>query len=920
MSLLAIMLVRTDRRIDKAGLARLSLLACTLLPLSLPLSLSLTIFSGCTRANPAFRGVAEGGPPSDAQGDAPAEAPGDAGGDLRKDLPSDTTSDGVPTCVTAADCMTRNGAPICGVWECRPGGVCAVNCPNCTDGDGDGFGIGTGCADGDCDDADPAVHATDVRPCPAGAVNQGVCRSGSQSCTGGVWNNCTGQVTPSGEACNGEDDDCDGTPDDGLPTITCGLGACQNTVPSCSAGALATCVPHPAALDGDSTCDGIDDDCDGQIDEDCPAVINACVHVSKDGSDTGADGTITFPFQTIQAAINYAAVTPQSSKMVCVAGGRACADRTSYDAQDGSATGSFIMANGVSVYGNYESTSWTRCQLSPTAPDPTVTITLREALGVRFPATVITPTTLDGFVLERVNAATVAAVTVNGGRQVRLANLVVNDTPQAANSYGINLISGGTPVVGAEALITHCTIAGGAGSLETVGIRSVGSRPTIRENCSTFDSSGRCTATCADALGLGIAGRVTAGTEGTSTAILLDASPGASVETSTLCGAQGLQAVGVHMINDASGTIIRGNEISASAGVLDSLGVLAEDCGNAAPWIVGNSLIEGQGATRAVGVLSMGTCHPVIDGNAVISAGGDGTTNEADGVSCQTNANGEASLCAVLGNLLIQGPANFRPSLGVGVACKGKACARIAGNVVQGSAGGTVIGLWLRNNGTTVEQNSITGGCGQAATVGILAEDSFAHLQDNLVSGGTCAAAAGPTPLNVGLRVSNTNDQNEIIIHSNTIDGGGNGGACLSTAIEFGVASGTAAPVESKGILRNNILRGGACNTRRDFSEVSTVSDPRVFENNDLDPTGGSVLYRDENAAELGTAAAVNGLMDIISGNNIRANPMFASFPSDLHLGAGSACIGAGTPTGAPATDYDGKVRSALHPTIGAYE
>ena len=47
---------------------------------------------------------------------------------------------------------------------------------------------------------------------------------------------------------------------------------------------------------------------------------------------------------------------------------------------------------------------------------------------------------------------------------------------------------------------------------------------------------------------------------------------------------------------------------------------------------------------------------------------------------------------------------------------------------------------------------------------------------------------------------------------------------------------------------------------------------------------------------------------------------MFVSFPTDLHLGTGSACMGAGTPTAAPATDFDGKLRSSTKPSIGAYE
>ena len=110
------------------------------------------------------------------------------------------------------DCVTGVGPP-CGAWECRTG-RCAVVCPNCTDSDGDGYGVGTGLRR-------PRLRRRRPRggPAPArarattgtgGTMNVGVCRAGTQTCAGGVWSACNGQVLPSGEACNGEDDDCNG--------------------------------------------------------------------------------------------------------------------------------------------------------------------------------------------------------------------------------------------------------------------------------------------------------------------------------------------------------------------------------------------------------------------------------------------------------------------------------------------------------------------------------------------------------------------------------------------------------------------------------------------------------------------------------------------------------------------------------------
>jgi len=105
------------------------------------------------------------------------------------------------------------------------------------------------------------------QPCYHGSpttLNIGACKAGTQHCVGGHWDTCSGEIDPSVELCNGQDDDCNGQVDEGLGTTVCGIGACQRTAPACLSGAPNSCVPGKP---GTEVCNGIDDNCNGQIDE-----------------------------------------------------------------------------------------------------------------------------------------------------------------------------------------------------------------------------------------------------------------------------------------------------------------------------------------------------------------------------------------------------------------------------------------------------------------------------------------------------------------------------------------------------------------------------------------------------------------------------------------------------------------------------
>jgi hypothetical protein len=100
--------------------------------------------------------------------------------------------------------------------------------------------------DDDCDgkvDEDCFCSGSQSVECydgPAGTRDVGRCRAGQRHCEGGVWGACSGAVVPQAESCNGIDDDCNGVVDDGfaLDSDPQHCGSCETV---CTAGRLPGC-------------------------------------------------------------------------------------------------------------------------------------------------------------------------------------------------------------------------------------------------------------------------------------------------------------------------------------------------------------------------------------------------------------------------------------------------------------------------------------------------------------------------------------------------------------------------------------------------------------------------------------------------------------------------------------------------------
>lgn len=119
--------------------------------------------------------------------------------------------------------------------------------------------------DGRDNDCDELVDESLFEECSS------ICGAGRSTCSKGVWSACNAPL-PVPETCNAKDDDCDGIVDNGLEVKPCYPrdnaellnGVCRFGVNRCVGGKF-SCVGWVGPTTED--CNGLDDDCDGSTDE-----------------------------------------------------------------------------------------------------------------------------------------------------------------------------------------------------------------------------------------------------------------------------------------------------------------------------------------------------------------------------------------------------------------------------------------------------------------------------------------------------------------------------------------------------------------------------------------------------------------------------------------------------------------------------
>ena len=174
-------------------------------------------------------------------------------------------------------------SPLLQDWPCEKDSDCPFSVKCCP-------GIDGATAGKTCQTECKECNSGDRQPCYdeelKDTLDKGICKVGTQICLeDGTWADCQQAVYPAQEVCNGKDDDCDGKVDDGVTPCEChknkatqecytgdpssaGKGICTKGTQTCQSDFTWSACKGDVQPQTES-CNGKDDDCDGETDEGC---------------------------------------------------------------------------------------------------------------------------------------------------------------------------------------------------------------------------------------------------------------------------------------------------------------------------------------------------------------------------------------------------------------------------------------------------------------------------------------------------------------------------------------------------------------------------------------------------------------------------------------------------------------------------
>ena len=192
---------------------------------------------------------------------------------------------------------------------------------------------------GDCNLQAPLIHPEAVELCngidddcdmltdeefpglgePCDTDDQDLCPNGQVVCSVDGEETVCSEEEPGDlmELCNGLDDDCDGEVDEDFPQLSVPCDGpdsdlCPNAVIQCSADGTASECGEESATDLTESCNGLDDDCDGEVDEGFNNLGQEC-----DGSDSDLCANGVFQCLASGKGVTCGSEDPSSIEELC---------------------------------------------------------------------------------------------------------------------------------------------------------------------------------------------------------------------------------------------------------------------------------------------------------------------------------------------------------------------------------------------------------------------------------------------------------------------------------------------------------------------------------------------------------------------------------------------------------------------------